>query len=543
MAGVCIGVPPALGAGTAACDGVVGKVRGAKVIRGGPRADLLIGNGRSQTILGGGGDDRICAGGGRDVVHAGGGNDTVHGGGRGDVLFGERGSDRLYGDVLDDKLFGGPGADALVGGHGVDRMSGGPGDDLLRGGVNRDCFDGGGGANTASFATATPPGPDPAISGVRVDLALSASAPGCRRGTGEAVGDGNGSTDAEPLRNIQFVVGSAFADQIHGRPGTGVDAGLGDDSCTGFAPPQTTGCGAGEEKPPGAFAYVLDPATGAPADPGLIVRAGDGSAADTIEVSGEGNAATVKLSGEPLATGPGCSATETCAAATGPLAYVLIYGGDGPDTLTIGNGLPPDATTDVDGGPGSDRLSGGPLGDVLMGGDSPGADSIDGNGGDDALLSEGGANSGADALSGGPGDDQLAADYPCNGDIFSGGPGNDVAGFAPSSVGIRARMGGPATLANGGCRGGSPTSISPDSEVLEGSNEGDRLIGSNGPETIWGREGNDVIIGRHGPDDLEGFAGRDLIDARDGQRDRLIDCGSGSDRAKVDRVDPPAIKC
>jgi Ca2+-binding RTX toxin-like protein len=104
-------------------------------------------------------------------------------------------------------------------------------------------------------------------------------------------------------------------------------------------------------------------------------------------------------------------------------------------------------------------------------------------------------------------------------------------------------LGGIATLANVSCPAGSPSSISLDNEVLEGSNERDRLVGSNGPDTIWGREGGDVIVGNRGADDLEGFAGRDLIDARDGQRDRLIDCGSGHDRARVDRIDPPAIKC
>jgi Ca2+-binding RTX toxin-like protein len=534
---------PAAGAASGSCDGAAGKVRGARVIRGGPGPDVLIGTGRSQIVFGGGGDDRICAGGGTDVVHGGGGNDTIHGDGRGDTLFGDRGADRLYGDVLDDKLFGGPGADLLVGGHGVDRMSGGSGNDLLRGGVNRDCFDGGGGTNTASFGTATPPGPDPAISGVRVDLGRPASAPGCGRGTGMAQGDGNGPTDPEPLRSIQFVIGSAFSDEINGRPGASVDAGLGSDTCTGFAPAQLPGCGGGDEKPGGAFAYVFAPATGAPTDPGLIIRAGDGAAPDNVQVSGAGQGATVKLTGEPLVLGSGCDGEGTCEAAGTQLGYVLIYGGDGPDTLSIGDGLSPDLTTDVDGGPGSDTLSGGPNGDVLLGGDAPGADSINGNGGDDALISEGGPGSDADVLSAGPGDDQLAADYPCNGDLFSGGPGDDVAGFAPSSVGIRARMGGLATLVNGTCPDGSPTSISPDNEVLEGSNKADRLLGSNGPETIWGREGNDLIVGNRGADDLEGFAGRDLIDARDGQRDRLIDCGSGHDRVRRDRVDPPAIKC
>jgi len=223
---------------------------------------------------------------------------------------------------------------------------------------------------------------------------------------------------------------------------------------------------------------------------------------------------------------------------------VLAYGGDGADTITVGAGFGPDTTIDADGGPGDDTLNGSALGDVLLGGGFTGADTLNGNGGDDALISEGGSPAaGPDALSGGPGDDQLAADYPCAGDTFSGGPGNDVAGFAPSAVGIRARMGGLATLANGSCQGGAPTRILPDSEVLEGTNESDRLIGSNRSETIWGRDGNDVVIGNRGADDLEGFAGRDLLDARDGERDRLIDCGSGPDRAIVDAIDPRPIKC
>jgi Ca2+-binding RTX toxin-like protein len=155
----------------------------------------------------------------------------------------------------------------------------------------------------------------------------------------------------------------------------------------------------------------------------------------------------------------------------------------------------------------------------------------------------GGPAAGPDALSGGDGDDQLVADYPCAGDTFSGERGDDIAGFALSKSGIRARMGGMAMLLDGTCPGGSPTTILPGSEVLEGTNESDRLAGSAGPETIWGRQGNDLINGLGGADDLEGFAGRDRINARDGHRDRLIDCGSGRDRARVDRSDPKPVGC
>ena len=533
--------PPA-GAATGVCGGATATVRGGEIVRGGPGDDILLGSGRSQRIFAGGGNDRVCAGGGNDIVHGQGDDDVVHGDGRGDRLFGDAGSDRLFGDILDDRLFGGGGPDLLVGGHGVDRMFGGAGDDLLRGGTNLDCFYGQAGANTASFATATPPGPPgSAAAGVRVDLAAPTRG-GCpRRGTGRADGDGDG----EALSEIQFVIGSAFGDEIRGLPGTGADAGLGDDTCTGFAAGATAGCGGGDEKPPGTFARVLEPVTAAPADPGIVVRASEGVPSETIRISGAGSSAAVEAAGDPLVAGAGCSAQGVCTPAAAPLGYALVYGGDGADAIEIGEGLPPDITVDADGGPGEDSLSGSDsLGEVLFGGDFPGADLLDGGGGGDALISEGGdPGSGPDSLSGGADDDQLVTDYPCAGHTFSGGPGFDIAGFARSAVAIRARMGGVATLANGSCPGGRPTSIRLDHEVLEGTTRADRLIGSARSETIWGRDAADVVIGRGGADRLEGFSGRDLIDARDGRRDRAIDCGSGPDRARFDRVDPRPRKC
>src|SRR5262249_53275747 len=157
-----------------------------------------------------------------------------------------------------------------------------------------------------------------------------------RRGTGMAQGDGNDLGDAEPLRNIQFVIGSAFSDEISG-PGAGVDAGVGADICSGFA--QMAGCGGGDEKPPGAFAYVPNPATGAQSDPGLVGRGGDGVPAETIDLSSSGNGARVTVAGEPLTVGAGCNAQGACAPAAGPLGYVLVYGGDGSDTVNVGEGL------------------------------------------------------------------------------------------------------------------------------------------------------------------------------------------------------------
>jgi Ca2+-binding RTX toxin-like protein len=530
-------------AATGTCDGFPAPVHDAKAIHGGPGDDVLIGSGRSQRIFAGAGNDVVCAGGGNDTIHGQAGNDTIHGEGSGDAIDGEGGADRLYGDILDDHLIGGGGPDLIIGGHGVDVMFGGSGNDLLRGGTNRDCFYGQGGRNTASFATATPPGLTRfGIAGVRVNLDNPAK-DGCpRRGNGRADGDGA----AEVLKNIQVVVGSAFGDAIRGRPGASVDAGLGDDTCSGFGQDHMTGCGGGDEKPPGTFAYVFDPPTGAPSDPGLIVRAPQAVPDEVIGLSGAGAGAAVTTAGSPLVTGEGCNSQGACAPGAGPLGYVMVYGEDGADTVNVGEGIPPDATVDLDGGPGNDTLNGSDsIGEVLFGGDFHGADTLSGNGGDDALVSEGGnPASGPDLLSGGDGNDQLVADYPCAGDTFSGGPGTDVAGFARSRVGIRAKLGGSATLADGRCPGGHATPIRLDNEVLEGTDRADRLIGSRQSETIWGRGGNDVLTGRTGADIMEGFAGSDLINARDHNRDRRIDCGSGRDRgARRDRKDPRPISC
>jgi hypothetical protein len=527
------------------CDGMPTVIRTARVVRGTSGDDVLLGSTRSQTILGRAGNDRVCAGDGNDTVFGQAGDDTIHGEGRGDTVFGGPGADHLYGDILDDELHGGPAPDLVIGGHGVDAMYGGSGNDLLRGGTNRDCIYGQGGSNAASFATATPPGPSGSgIAGVHVDLNDPTKGRCPRGGSGRADGDGDG----EALKGIQFVVGSAFGDSIRGRPGAGVDAGLGDDSCPDFGPGQA-GCGGGDEAPAGTFAYVFESNAGTPPDSGLIVRAPQGVSHENINLSGSGGAVTVAVTGGALAAGPHCisagSSAASCVPAAGPLDYVMVYGEDGADTINIGAGLPPDATVDADGGPGDDTLSGSGAGEVLFGGDSAGSDRLIGEGGYDALISEGGdPASGPDLLSGGPDGDQLVTDYPCAGHTFSGGAGSDVAGFARSAVGVRARLGGRATLAGGGCGAGSPTRILLDSEILEGTNLADRLIGSPGGETIWGRGGGDLLVGKAGADRLEGFAGSDLIDARDRRRDRRIDCGGGADRgARRDRADPRSISC
>ncbi|RKQ92852.1 hemolysin type calcium-binding protein [Solirubrobacter pauli] len=96
-----------------------------------------------------------------------------------------------------------------------------------------------------------------------------------------------------------------------------------------------------------------------------------------------------------------------------------------------------------------------------------------------------------------------------------------------------------------------------------GSEEADRLLGTNGPNLIQGDGGNDYVNARGGDDEVTGGdgsdriylgagddlatpglgtdrvyggSGDDVIYARDGERD-VIDCGSGRDRVIADAVD------
>lgn len=79
---------------------------------------------------------------------------------------------------------------------------------------------------------------------------------------------------------------------------------------------------------------------------------------------------------------------------------------------------------------------------------------------------------------------------------------------------------------------------------LAGGSGSDGLIGFAGDDVLAGGGGKDALFGQKGSDRLKGGAGNDVLLARDGRRDKLIDCGPGSlERAVSDRVDPPARSC
>lgn len=79
---------------------------------------------------------------------------------------------------------------------------------------------------------------------------------------------------------------------------------------------------------------------------------------------------------------------------------------------------------------------------------------------------------------------------------------------------------------------------------LDGGGDSDRLAGGAGSDSLRGGNGSDRITGNRGSDDLAAGAGNDRVDASDGQRDERIDCGPGSDTARIDRaLDPRPRHC
>ena len=504
---------------------------GRDIIFGTEGKDVIFGNGGDDLICGLGGDDIIDGGNGRDTIFAGDGDDIVHGRGGSDRIWGGPGADVLFGDILDDELYGQGGNDILIGGHGTDVLDGGDDNDFLRGDTGNDTFIGGDGIDTASFATALPPGqpevkndgsPNP-IEGVAV--------------ASEADGDGGN----EPLRGIERIVGSPFLDRI--APGREIDD-----------PPAAA---------PGTV-YV----TAARAPNGDVVDLGVGvlgtSGPDNLRVVGNGNVVNVTGAVTP---GEGCAATATGARCDigaylagrphrdAPFHFVSLWGDTGADTIEIAGDFPREFEAHASGGEGSDHLVGGPEQDIFFTGTS-GNDHLEGNDGDDALIGESHHaamwengdrpeaaqyDDGADIFDGGDGNDQLVVDYICGGHRYIGGPGFDIAGFARSGRhAIHAQLGGPARektqwwgfAANMDLCGSLPnrwTSFrqgdAADLEVLEASDGPDRLWGDDGPNVIWSRGGGDVVHALGGNDEIRGADGNDVLDGGSGRN--TISYGSG----------------
>jgi Ca2+-binding RTX toxin-like protein len=108
----------------------------------------------------------------------------------------------------------------------------------------------------------------------------------------------------------------------------------------------------------------------------------------------------------------------------------------------------------------------------------------------------------------------------------SAGAGNDRVALAPDYPGRVTFRGG-----NG-------------ADLLAGGTQRDRLIGQNGKDRLKGRGGDDRIKGEKGRDEAGGGSGDDRLVMSQNDRDKTIDCGSGDDRAIIDRdLDPDPRHC
>jgi Ca2+-binding RTX toxin-like protein len=274
----------------------------------------------------------------------------------------------------------------------------------------------------------------------------------------------------------------------------------------------------------------------------------------------------------PLVAPPGCVADDFLGIRCPLPESVVLDLGDGIDWLS-----------DWDG---PSVVHGGPDGDVIRGND--GNDVLEGDDGRDVLI----GGPGDDVVSGGPGGDVLESymsglglDGPISpadtagADTLRGGADNDIADY-------EARTDPLTIVLDGQPNDGAPgerDNIASDVEIVQGGSGGDALTGNRGPNVLAGLGGNDTIRGAGGDDELDGgngndtvlggngsdslfggpendvldggrgsdrvygeyatgcgllscVGGSDLIRARDGRYDS-VDCGAGTDRAILDRVD------
>jgi Ca2+-binding RTX toxin-like protein len=226
--------------------------------------------------------------------------------------------------------------------------------------------------------------------------------------------------------------------------------------------------------------------------------------------------------GAPLVVGDGCTSVDAdTASCNEPLRgdcsdlVVELSLGDGDDQADGSTGQPCDLfRLEIDGGEGSDTLSG-------AGYENSAA--VFGGSGDDVLTGDG--------LFGGDGDDVITGvDWE---NYLDGGAGADTIQGEGIEDLIFGRSGADEVVAYAGFDwvwGGGGRD-----RIFAGP-EDDVVRGGGGSDEIHGGGGSDRLAGKAGHDDLLGGRGRDRLRARDGYRDR-VSGGRGFDSARIDDFD------
>jgi Ca2+-binding RTX toxin-like protein len=308
----------------------------------------------------------------------------------------------------------------------------------------------------------------------------------------------------------------------------------------------------------------------------VIVYAAATGRANTVVVSRSGNTITVDdvhgiKAGAGCATVSGDKTKIRCTPRVAP-AWVRVDVQDGNDTVVNNSGLSMSAW----GRAGNDRITGGPRGDNLLGGD--GVDAIWGLAGNDRVTGEGGGDAlsggdGDDIVSGGPAGDRLLGgngsddltggagsdvedggagddafyqdvDYAAgtDSDSFIGGADDDVVAYWNRSKAITADA--DAVKGDDGSAGENDT-IGSSVEAIFGGAGNDRIIGTARDEVFFGGAGNDQIAASSGDDVLEGESGTDHLNGADGTDycpdreagETVLSCELGAASAKAKAVD------
>ncbi len=200
---------------------------------------------------------------------------------------------------------------------------------------------------------------------------------------------------------------------------------------------------------------------------------------------------------------------------TGSAAGDVIYGASKPngtpslasnksekddDTISGGDGndtiFGQNGNDQIWGDNGNDTLSGGKGNDVLYGGN--GDDKLNGNSGNDTLFD----GAGNDTVSGDSGSDMLIAGE--GDDVYNGGTGSDTLDFSGASGGMTVDV---SKKTATGMGNDSFSAI----EKFLGSAFNDTFKGSSAVDTINGGAGNDWLRGLGGADVLTGGAGSDTF--------------------------------
>ncbi|OJU93257.1 MAG: hypothetical protein BGO23_11235 [Solirubrobacterales bacterium 67-14] len=482
---------------------------------------------------------QVHGGNGTDFLYSNGG---ITSSGVKEKLFGEQGNDRLRADRPDnngpafldpgegdDWVYGTPKDDTIIAHSGIKKLHGNEGDDLfVTTGRGLAKLYGGPGNDTISYAAHTPPG-GRRIDGVIVDL---------RAGT--SLG-----TTRYTLDSLENVIGSAFDDEITAAPGVvnhiegglgddvivgnggdgdSVDGGLGENECSGFA--EATRC---NRESPGNFGNRLALVDisdggipiimGGTQDDGISVGFDDSNQWFRVEVAA-GGVPSGNCRGVDQSPNSAVAKTIRCPADRNNLDGMLVYGGDGDDTINLENSIPKTMSTTLNGGTGRNVVNGGPSKDFISTSYGSAGSVLRGGGGVNLIY----ANDRVTAI-GGPDTDHFHIGNVCQGSKLVGNAGNDSIVFAGASRGVKADLGRRyARWKNGSCA--AATTFSPDIERLEGSRFGDWLIigrrhrAQQGKSSLLGREGVDILDSKNGRQDTvttgsEGHRNKVIRDRKD----------------------------